>query len=591
VHPASEVGRIPPATLDDVIAEARRYSFDFLEWKKRFVLRQHWQVHTRRTCPECGGPVGQGVPGHAQAARVLLQPLPAALLTAAAHAPPPSRRLYAGASHHRRIRRTAHGGRVQDSSTGEDAPQAQRTDMEANTPTLDAQRLGLALKAGGLASWDWDIHSGQVTWSDEHYRIQGYRPGSGTPSLEAWLERVHPDDRAEAVRVLQEAQRDRTDYVHQFRCLWPDGTVRYCAARGLYYYDDAGAATRMIGVIEDITEQMDAEQALRESESRFRQFGDASPNVLWIRDADTLELEYLSQAFDRIYGMDRQAMLAAPGLDSWLDLILPDDRPALHAAIARVRAGERVTTEYRVVRRDGETRWLRNTKFPLRDDGGRVVRIGGIGHDATEERRASDLLQIMLAELQHRTRNLMAVVQSVTQRTLRDSLTLDDFRAVYTSRLGAITRVHGLLSRMQEGDRVAFDALLDEELQAHGVDARQVSLEGPAGLRLRSATLQTFALALHELATNAVKYGALSSDAGRLRIAWRRVAWEDGTPALRVEWRETGVRGGPEAATPSSGYGRELIEKALPYQLNARTSYQLLPEGVDCVVEVPLEQS
>lgn len=454
---------------------------------------------------------------------------------------------------------------------------------------VSEERLQLALKAGGLASWDWNIQTGEVIWSDEHYRIQGYRPGEVMPSLQAWLDRVHPDDREEAVRVLQDAQNRQTDYAHQLRVMWPDGTVRTCAARGFYYYDDAGNATRMIGVMEDVTEQLAAERLLRESEARFRQFGDASSDVLWIRNAETLRLEYLSQAFDHIYGLDHRAMLDHPELDGWLDLILPEDRHIVHTALERVKAGERVTTEYRIRRGgNGGVRWMRNTKFPLRDDSGAVVRIGGIGHDTTAEREASDRMQVMVAELQHRTRNLMAVVQSIASKTLRESGTLVDFETTYLDRLGAVARVHGLLSRLPEGDRASFDDLLHEELRAHGVSGDQVELRGPPGIRLRSSSLQIFALALHELATNAVKYGALSSPEGRLLIHWAPHRWPEGEEVLRVEWTETGVEVDTATPTLARGYGRELIERALPHQLRARTRYSLTPGGVHCTIEVPL---
>lgn len=458
-----------------------------------------------------------------------------------------------------------------------------------NAAHASEERLKLALKAGGLASWDWNIRTGQVAWSDEHFRIQGYRPGEVIPSFEAWLARVHPDDRDEAVQVLQAARDGGADYAHRFRCMLPDGSVRMCAARGFFYYDEAGQATRMIGVMEDITEALAAERRLRESEARFRQFGDASSDVLWIRDAHSLRLEYLSPAFDRIYGLDHRRMLEQPELDGWLALIVPEDRHTVHAALQRVKAGERVTTEYRIRRgSDGSVRWMRNTKFPLRDDAGEIVRIGGIGHDATAEREASDRMHVMMAELQHRTRNLMAVVQSVALRTLRGCASLEQFETAYMDRLAAIARVHGLLSRLPEGDRASFDELLREELQAHGVSDEQVDLQGPSGIRLRSSSLQIFALALHELATNAVKYGALSTPAGRLSIHWALTAWPEEANVLRVQWVEEGVAVDTAAAAAAGGYGRELIERALPHQLRARTSYLLAADGVRCTLEVPL---
>ena len=220
-----------------------------------------------------------------------------------------------------------------------------------------------------------------------------------------------------------------------------------------------------------------------------------------------------------------------------------------------------------------------------------------------------DRLRVLVAELQHRSRNLVSVVHGVTERTLATSGTLEDFRARFRSRLAALGRVNALLSRLEEGDRITFDQLLETELQAHGViglggQGEQVTLRGPRGIRLRSATVQTFALALHELATNALKHGALSQPEGRLEVTWSLLpAGGLGRPAgqrwLRVEWRETGVPvENPDGLPPApdvpprrQGYGRELIERALPYQLKAQTSYELTPEGVRCTIVVPVSST
>ncbi len=117
-----------------------------------------------------------------------------------------------------------------------------------------------------------------------------------------------------------------------------------------------------------------------------------------------------------------------------------------------------------------------------------------------------------------------------------------------------------------------------------------MTLDGPTGIRLRSATVQTLALGLHELATNALKYGALSQPKGRLLVRWHLVGADSGEQRLRVEWRESGVQV-PTAELAQShrrGSGRELIEKALPYQLGADTSYELTPEGVRCTITLPV---
>ena len=334
-------------------------------------------------------------------------------------------------------------------------------------------------------------------------------------------------------------------------------------------------------------ERARAEARLRETEAQMRAFGEASSDVLWIRDAATLQWTYLSPAFERIYGMAREDALGGDTFRTWLDLIVPEDRAEAEANIARARAGERVGFEYCVRRpSDGAIRTLRNSDFPIRDAGGRVLWIGGVGHDATEEVALRGRLGVLVAELQHRTRNLMGVILGLMRRTLARSPDLPGFARAFESRLQALARVQGLLSRLDAGQRIDFGELVRAELGALGaLDGGRVALDGPEGVRLRSSTVQTLALALHELATNALKHGALAVPAGRLRVSWRRVPGG----RLRVDWIEEGVPIPPEvAASRASGYGLELIEKALPYQLGAETRLEMSPDGVRCAIVMPL---
>ncbi|TNC72604.1 sensor histidine kinase [Rubellimicrobium roseum] len=402
---------------------------------------------------------------------------------------------------------------------------------------------------------------------------------------------THPDDMAPSLAAVNRALRTGAGADLDKRYRRPDGTLVWANSRITPLRPAAGRPASLLVATVDLTARRAAEAALRESEARFRQFGDAAGDVLWIRNARTLAFEYVSPAFEELYGLPVSEVEGVGSVRPWAALIEPQDRPGVLENLRRVREGEHVLHTFRVRRSDGALRWVRDTSFPLLDEAGQVQRLGGIYHDATEEVDLQERLRVLVAELQHRSRNLVAVVRSVAERTLTSSASLEEFRARFRARLDALGRVNGLLSRLEEGERITFDQLLRTELSALGVldgeGGGQIRLMGPVGVPLRSATVQTFALALHELATNALKHGALSDPAGRLAVDWRLVAAPGGERRLQVEWRETGAPFVP-SDPPRMGYGRELIERALPYQLRAQTRYELDANGLRCSISLPV---
>jgi PAS domain S-box-containing protein len=337
---------------------------------------------------------------------------------------------------------------------------------------------------------------------------------------------------------------------------------------------------------QDVTERRQREQALRESEERFRQFGEASSDVLWIRNAQTLDLVYISPAVEQVYGISTQAIEGRNSIDVWLSLILPEDQEPVMSNLRRIQAGEQISQEFRIRRpSDGEVRWIRDTGFFIPGTQGGV---GGIARDITGEKRAADRMEVMVAELQHRTRNLLGVVRSIISQTVRTSKSLEAFGDQINQRLGALSRVQGLLSRANQ-EPITIGAVIRAELDALGALelTDRVIISGPR-VRLRNSAVQTLALAIHELATNARKYGALSNDHGRLEATWSTYEREH-RAFLLLEWREDGVTGTAEPVAVSTGYGRTLLEKALPYSLGAETSFELTATQLRCTVNLPLD--
>jgi two-component system CheB/CheR fusion protein len=215
--------------------------------------------------------------------------------------------------------------------------------------------------------------------------------------------------------------------------------------------------------------------------------------------------------------------------------------------------------------------------------------------DIGQRRRAEDALResesrmrMLVGELQHRTRNLIGVVMAVVDQTGIAGQTLDEFRASLRDRLMALARVQGLLSRAAPGEGVTFDSLLDSELSAQSENGASATLDGPMGVVLNSTSVQALAMALHELTTNALKYGALGRKNARLDVRWR-VQAENGSPWISVDWKESGVETAQSHdGLRGAGNGRRLIEDALPYQFGARTTFAIEPDGVHCTIALPL---
>jgi two-component sensor histidine kinase len=200
--------------------------------------------------------------------------------------------------------------------------------------------------------------------------------------------------------------------------------------------------------------------------------------------------------------------------------------------------------------------------------------------------RCRTLPETALASLK-RGRTL-AVVQSVANRTARSNSSLEVFRTEFESRLHALSRVQSLLARVED-EAVDLHTMIDCELAAHaekGIENGKIIVAGPR-VALPATAAQALGLALHELATNAVKYGALAQPSAKLAVTWE-IRPQDPEPRVAVDWRESGVSM-PAGGRPNrKGYGMELIERALPYQLRAKTEVQFGADGVRCGIIVPI---
>ena len=181
----------------------------------------------------------------------------------------------------------------------------------------------------------------------------------------------------------------------------------------------------------------------------------------------------------------------------------------------------------------------------------------------------------------------MTVISTVASRTMAESRSPDDFIEIFEERLAALARVQDLLTRSDGEAPVTFKELVDAELRAMGVETGdRVYVSGPADVPLPAAPAQALALVLHELATNSLKYGALRHG-GRLSLDWN-VQGIGPRRRLRLEWQEQCPVSTNASSARTGGYGRKLIEHALPFQFGAKTGYEFKPDGVHCTIDLPL---
>ena len=281
----------------------------------------------------------------------------------------------------------------------------------------------------------------------------------------------------------------------------------------------------------------------------------------------------------RIFGVDPASFDVT--VENVRKLIHPDDWKHLQNAIKPAAPNTPpLQSEFRVCRPSGQTRWCIGTAVASVDATDQVVRINGVTVDITERKEAEERQALLAREVDHRARNALALVQSIVRLTRAD--TIKSYIAAVDGRIAALSRAHTLLaqSRWQGAD---LARLVDEELAAYRVgDAQKIMASGP-DVSLEPRTAQTLALALHELSTNAAKYGALSVLSGRVQLTWELQPHN-----LVLRWIENG---GPRVAPPASpGFGIKVISASVERQLEGEAQFDWRCEGLHCSLSVPRGQ-
>ena len=345
----------------------------------------------------------------------------------------------------------------------------------------------------------------------------------------------------------------------------------------LYAFRVEDETHRRVAVIfKDITEHKRAEAALRESEGRFRAIAENIPQLAWMADGEG-NVDWFNRGWLDYTGTTLQQNQGA----GWKAVHHPDYVDAVAEKFERhLREGRDWEDTFPLRGKDGSYRWFLSRMNVIRDESGKVMRFFGTNTDITNERKAEERQRLLLNELAHRGRNLLAVIQSIASRSLSGTRSLAEARDVLSQRLHALARSQSALTTagfegasMAEIIRLEFEAF-----------SKRVEAVGP-DMMLNPKVAQTFALLVHELATNATKHGALSGPDGQVSIRWS-IEDAGAVARFRFQWQE---RGGPPVIPPvRQGFGRTVLEKAAAEDFGALPKISFAPAGLIYEIDAPL---
>jgi PAS domain S-box-containing protein len=313
-----------------------------------------------------------------------------------------------------------------------------------------------------------------------------------------------------------------------------------------------------------------------------RNFMSSTGVGIWERDVRSNALSCTPE-LEEIYGLKAGSLKV---YSDFRDRVHPDDIDNLEAQRdAAIRKRERFLHEFRIIRPSGEMRWVLAGGGVVHDQiTGEPIRVLGNNVDITERKRAEEHQKVLMAELDHRVKNVLARVAAVARSTRQGSDGIDEFILSFNGRVQSMAAAHALLS--QTGWRGAdLAAVVRNQLAPYATDAN-MTIVGTDVMLTASAT-QAMAMSLHELVTNAVKYGALSIAGGQVSVSWDRRPNGGGATNLIFVWHELG--GPPVAAAIQSGRGISLIRKLIPYELGGNVDLVFESDGAYCRIEFPLE--
>jgi PAS domain S-box-containing protein len=446
-----------------------------------------------------------------------------------------------------------------------------------------------ALETAGLGEWRWDRATGLLTLSRRAARILGRQPGRPVPWDELKSGLSDPE-LARLAATLTEACRAGEPY-HFDTPVTVAGRTVILRVRGQAVPGRGREPASMVGVVQDITTRVEARDEILSRDQRLRVATTIAKLGIFewhmLEDQAIWENEHMYEIFGH-----------APedgtiGKNEFLnDILHPDDRAAVRHAISKALREDRILQIGGRIRRksDGAWRTIDMAGRFERDAPGRLPRrLIGVVADVTDRRIAEERQSLLIRELHHRVKNTLATVQAIVGSTARTASSIEDFYEAFVGRIKSLAHTHAVLTEDTWQTASLANLLLSElkpyaEVSVEGGAEGRISLEGPP-IDLPSEIAVPIGMAIHELTTNAAKYGALSNRTGRVAVTW---SLEPGGAAgiLRFHWRESG---GPPVKPPSrQGFGSRLLQRVLITQVQAEVETDYDPGGFSLTMRAPI---
>jgi PAS domain S-box-containing protein len=356
-----------------------------------------------------------------------------------------------------------------------------------------------------------------------------------------------------------------------------DGTRGLMSVNAAPVRDQSGQIIAGVVAFSDVTDRRRTEEALRESRASLSLALAAAQAGTWDWSIPSDTVKWSPETYE-LFGLDPAN--GTPGLGDWERRVHPDDLERAKRDVRGAIEGRvpEFHSEYRIVHPARGVRWLVSLGRVERAADGTALRMAGINLDITERKRAEERLKLLAAEVDHRAKNMLALVQVIVRQT--SAATVKEYTKAVLGRVSGLARAHTLLSQSRwEGAELR--RLVEEEAAPfRRTERERIQISGPP-VALSPRAAQVFAMVLHELATNAVKHGALSLPQGRVSVdwRWREAGW------LSVRWAEAC---GPLVQVPTRrGLGSNVIERSIAQQLDGEVRFDWRPEGLVCEVGVP----